>query len=46
MNEIDFAAAFKALTGNDPFPWQRALYERFLEARPDNIPPAATLPTR
>src|SRR4051794_3049320 len=29
MNPIDFRAAFEALTGNPPFPWQQALYERF-----------------
>jgi len=41
----DFDAHFEALSGNRPFPWQRALYERFISARPDNIPPSCNLPT-
>lgn len=45
MPDIDFASAFTALTGNAPFPWQRALYERFLADRPDNIPASCNLPT-
>ncbi|VTT97842.1 crispr-associated helicase cas3 : CRISPR-associated helicase Cas3, Anaes-subtype OS=Planctomyces limnophilus (strain ATCC 43296 / DSM 3776 / IFAM 1008 / 290) GN=Plim_3147 PE=4 SV=1: ResIII [Gemmataceae bacterium] len=45
MPDIDFASAFQALTGNAPFPWQRALYERFLADRPDNIPASCNLPT-
>src|SRR5947209_14835527 len=42
MNEIDFDAAFGALTGNPPFPWQRALYERFIGG---DIPSSCNLPT-
>jgi CRISPR-associated endonuclease/helicase Cas3 len=42
---VDFANAFQALTGNPPFPWQRALYERFAADRPDNIPASCNLPT-
>lgn len=42
MPELDFDAAFKALTGHPPFPWQRALYARFASG---DIPVAATLPT-
>jgi len=45
MNETDFDAAFEALTGNPPFPWQRALYRRFISDGEDNIPATATLPT-
>ncbi len=37
-----FDADFRALTGNDPFPWQRALYKRFVVA---DFPDACTLPT-
>lgn len=40
-----FARLFHELTGNVPFPWQTALYERFMEVRDDNIPSSATLPT-
>jgi CRISPR-associated endonuclease/helicase Cas3 len=43
--DIDFASAFTALTGNAPFPWQQALYERFLADPPDNIPASCNLPT-
>lgn len=42
METIDFPTAFRALTGNDPFPWQRALYERFVR---DDIPASCNLPT-
>ena len=42
MNEIDFGPAFEALTGNPPFPWQRALYERFIAG---DIPASCNLPT-
>jgi CRISPR-associated endonuclease/helicase Cas3 len=45
MSELAFNTTFEALTGNAPFPWQQALYDRFTANRPDNIPPAATLPT-
>ena len=33
---------FMLLTGNPPFPWQRALYERFIA---DDFPKACDLPT-
>lgn len=33
---------FRLITGNPPFPWQRALYERFLAG---NFPKACDLPT-
>ena len=35
MNETDFKAAFAALTGNPPFPWQWELHQKFcLSSRP------------
>jgi CRISPR-associated endonuclease/helicase Cas3 len=40
-----FDQAFRALTGNDPFPWQRDLFERFISKPPDNIPASCNLPT-
>jgi CRISPR-associated endonuclease/helicase Cas3 len=42
MTETDFDSAFLALTGNSPFPWQRALYERFAAGE---IPRSCNLPT-
>lgn len=27
---MEFEGLFKLITGNLPFPWQRALYERFV----------------
>lgn len=42
---IQFAEVFQNLTGAAPFPWQQALYERFVSDRPDNIPLSANLPT-
>src|SRR3989337_1639074 len=45
MDNIDFNEAFKALTGNTPFPWQQALYERFIADRADNIPASCNIPT-
>ena len=43
--DMKFNDAFKSLTGNEPFPWQTALYERFISSRPDNIPSSCNLPT-
>ncbi|HTA89803.1 MAG TPA: type I-U CRISPR-associated helicase/endonuclease Cas3 [Polyangiaceae bacterium] len=37
-----FEDDFKLLTGNPPFPWQRALYERFVAS---DFPKACDLPT-
>jgi CRISPR-associated endonuclease/helicase Cas3 len=37
-----FDRAFAALTGNAPFPWQRALYDRF---RAGDIPSSCDIPT-
>ena len=42
---MDFKDIFKSLTGNSPFPWQEALYHRFISNRPDNIPSSCSLPT-
>jgi CRISPR-associated endonuclease/helicase Cas3 len=42
MDEIDFAAAFQVLMGNQPFPWQCALYKRF---RTGDFPASCNLPT-
>jgi CRISPR-associated endonuclease/helicase Cas3 len=40
---MDFEISFKALTGNDPFPWQRRLYtDHFCRG---NIPSSCNLPT-
>jgi CRISPR-associated endonuclease/helicase Cas3 len=35
-------AIFRALTGNDPFPWQQALFERFVAG---SIPASCNIPT-
>ncbi|HEX4796454.1 MAG TPA: type I-U CRISPR-associated helicase/endonuclease Cas3 [Humisphaera sp.] len=40
-----FRRQFKDLTDNDPFPWQQALYERFVSNGANNIPPSCNLPT-
>jgi CRISPR-associated endonuclease/helicase Cas3 len=42
MNDIQFNSAFRDLTRNSPFPWQQALYERFVAG---DIPPSCNLPT-
>ena len=39
---FDFEQAFKALTGHQPLPWQRALYDRMLVG---DIPSACDIPT-
>jgi CRISPR-associated endonuclease/helicase Cas3 len=39
---MDFKEQFKALTGNEPFPWQEALYQRFQKGE---IPASCALPT-
>jgi CRISPR-associated endonuclease/helicase Cas3 len=43
--DVNFKNAFAALTGNEPFPWQEALFERFISGRSDNIPRSCNLPT-
>ncbi len=40
---FDFDTAFRALTGHEPFPWQRRLYDRHL--RRGDLPPAVDIPT-
>jgi CRISPR-associated endonuclease/helicase Cas3 len=40
-----FDKAFAHLTGHPPFPWQRALFERFLSEPPENIPESCNVPT-
>jgi CRISPR-associated endonuclease/helicase Cas3 len=39
---LDFNAAFENLTGKPPFPWQSALYQRFIDG---NFPASCNLPT-
>jgi CRISPR-associated endonuclease/helicase Cas3 len=45
MSDINFDTAFEALSGNQPFPWQRELYRRFISDSEDNIPPSCSIPT-
>lgn len=40
MCDAPFAEAFRALTGNTPFPWQSRLYERFCD---EDFPEACIL---
>jgi CRISPR-associated helicase Cas3 len=42
MATNDFAELFSTLTAEQPFPWQTALYNRFVHR---DIPSAANLPT-
>src|SRR4051812_28167901 len=42
MNQLEFAHEFEDLTGNAPFPWQEALYARFMA---NDIPRSCDLPT-
>jgi CRISPR-associated endonuclease/helicase Cas3 len=39
---IPFDAAFRALTGHNPFPWQRSLYDRLAQG---DIPRSCDIPT-
>ncbi|HTN01212.1 MAG TPA: type I-U CRISPR-associated helicase/endonuclease Cas3, partial [Planctomycetaceae bacterium] len=39
---MDFDTTFEALTGNPPFPWQRALYERLIG---NDVPASCSIPT-
>ncbi len=45
MSDTRFKTAFQALTNTAPFPWQTALYQRFVEDRPGNIPRSCNIPT-
>lgn len=42
MNKLEFEPTFAALTGNSSFPWQQALYDRFVAG---DIPASCYLPT-
>lgn len=42
MSDLDFPAAFQALTGQTPFAWQRRLFERFATGE---LPDAVDVPT-
>jgi CRISPR-associated endonuclease/helicase Cas3 len=42
---MHFQKLFEQLTGNPPFPWQEALYQRFISDVPNNIPSSCKLPT-
>jgi CRISPR-associated endonuclease/helicase Cas3 len=42
MSKSGFEATFKALTGSAPFPWQRALYDRFIAG---DVPASCAIPT-
>jgi len=42
---MTFDDSFRSITDNAPFPWQRALYDRFISDRADNIPTTCNLPT-
>jgi len=39
---LDFDSCFKALTGNEPFPWQRRLFRQFLA---NDVPQRCDIPT-
>ena len=42
---MTFDLIFEKLTGNPPFPWQRALYQRFIDEKSGGIPASCNLPT-
>ena len=42
MSKIDFQTEFTALTGNAPFPWQTALFERLIQGE---TPKSLNIPT-
>jgi CRISPR-associated endonuclease/helicase Cas3 len=42
MQPIDFPQSFEALTGSPPFPWQTALFAKFIA---QEIPTSASIPT-
>src|SRR5438105_15162759 len=43
MNKTEFAAAFRTLTDNPPFPWQAELYDKWF--RNGKFPSSCNLPT-
>jgi CRISPR-associated endonuclease/helicase Cas3 len=43
MSETEYAKAFESLTGNPPFPWQWALYDKWF--RHGSFPSSCNLPT-
>lgn len=43
MLAVDFDITFRALTGNEPFPWQRKLYDNWFAQ--GKFPDSCTLPT-
>ena len=43
MAQFEFSTSFKALTGHDPFPWQRRLFNEYLSH--SKIPSAIDIPT-
>jgi len=42
---MNFSSRFTLLAGHAPFPWQEALYERFISSNENNIPESCDLPT-
>lgn len=45
MKTLEFQTTFLGLTGAEPFPWQKALYDRFVSDEADIIPSSCNLPT-
>ena len=43
MAQFEFSISFKDLTGHDPFPWQRRLFDEYFSH--GKIPPAIDIPT-
>ena len=41
-DDLDFDKTFLALTGNEPFPWQREMYDRMVTGNP---PKSCQIPT-
>lgn len=44
-NGSAFSSVFKGLTGNSPFPWQEALYARFIGEDEGGVPKVTSIPT-
>jgi len=42
---MNFSELFQQLTGKPPFPWQQALYDRFVGNVDGGIPQSCSLPT-